>query len=92
MSWQEYVDQSLIANGKINKACIYNLENNDVLASTPGLSLIGNEYVDLVNGFTNPAPLFATGIYINGVKYAVVKADDRSIYGKKASYYFMKNI
>ncbi|KAI9304888.1 profilin [Cunninghamella echinulata] len=85
MSWQSYVDQALISTNKIDQACIYGLENGEVWAASPGISLIDTEYDDLVKGFSDPTHLSANGLNINGVKYFILRADDRSIYGKKGN-------
>jgi len=39
----------------------------------------------LANNFKNPSAAQGTGITAGGVKYLTLKADDRSIYGKKGT-------
>ncbi|CAO3625814.1 unnamed protein product [Cunninghamella echinulata] len=84
MSWQQFIEQPLLSSGKLDQAAIYNSEKNEILASSPGFSLINNEYIDLVNGFTDPAPLSSNGFYINGVKYFTIYSDNQSIRGKSS--------
>jgi len=39
----------------------------------------------VVAAFKDPASVFASGITIDGVKYLGIKADARSLYGKKGT-------
>lgn len=39
----------------------------------------------IVSTFKTPSNAFASGITVNGVKYLAVKADERSLYGKKGN-------
>ncbi|KAJ5504612.1 hypothetical protein N7463_007486 [Penicillium fimorum] len=41
------------------------------------------EIQSLIEGFGNNLPLYEKGVYVAGERYFVIKADDRSIYGKK---------
>jgi profilin len=41
------------------------------------------EVQEVISAYSNSAHVLAHGIHINGVKYFVIKADERSIYGKK---------
>jgi profilin len=44
--------------------------------------LAGNEIAELAQGYDNPSQLQASGLHLQGQKYFLLKADDRSIYGK----------
>jgi len=59
--------------------------DGSVWAKSPGFALKGAEGAGLANNFKNPSGTQGTGIFINGEKYLVVKADDASIYGKKGT-------
>jgi len=83
MSWQAYVDTSLLGSGKIDKAAIFNAAGNSAWAVSPNFTPKPEELKALVVGFDNAAPLHEKGIHIAGVKYFCIKGDDRSIYGKQ---------
>jgi len=83
MSWQGYVDSSLIGTGKIDKAAIFSGPGDSVWAVSPGFSAKPEEIQALVKGFNDAGPLYASGLHIGGIKYMCIKADDRSIYGRK---------
>ncbi|KAF8453622.1 profilin [Terfezia claveryi] len=82
MSWQVYVDRSLIATGKIDKAAIFSAAGDSVWAVSTGFAAKPEEIKHIANGFVDSGPLYASGVHVNGEKYICIKADDRSIYGK----------
>ncbi|RPB23491.1 Profilin, actin-and phosphatidylinositol 4,5-bisphosphate-binding protein [Terfezia boudieri ATCC MYA-4762] len=82
MSWQGYVDTSLIGTGKIDKAAIFSAAGDSVWAVSTGFAAKPEEIKNIVNGWTNPGPLYANGLHVNGEKYLCIKADERSIYGR----------
>ncbi|KAL0075207.1 profilin [Phycomyces blakesleeanus] len=82
MSWQQYVDSNLVGTGKVTKGAIYGT-NGSLWASSPGFQLAANEIQEIIAGFSNPEPIRASGIHVDGVKYFSLRADERSIYGKK---------
>ncbi|AJU10143.1 Pfy1p [Saccharomyces cerevisiae YJM1463] len=81
MSWQAYTD-NLIGTGKVDKAVIYSRAGDAVWATSGGLSLQPNEIGEIVQGFDNPAVLQSNGLHIQGQKFMLLRADDRSIYGR----------
>ncbi|ERF76769.1 hypothetical protein EPUS_02308 [Endocarpon pusillum Z07020] len=108
MSWQAYVDQSLVGTGHVDKAAIFNTEGTSCWAtskdfkpsSTPpanlhrGTQLISlrdpqlspqelREVVTAYNDTNEPKAVQATGLHLAGEKYFVIKADEKSLYGKK---------
>ncbi|KAI5853050.1 hypothetical protein DFP73DRAFT_534941 [Morchella snyderi] len=83
MSWQGYVDQSLLGTGKIDRAAIFSAAGDSVWAASPGFAVKPEEIQVLIKGFSDSAPLYEKGLYIGGEKNFVIKADDRSIYGKQ---------
>ncbi|KAA8902837.1 hypothetical protein TRICI_005822 [Trichomonascus ciferrii] len=54
----------------------------DVWAQSPGFDVSAAEIAELVKGFDDPSQLQAGGLHIQGQKYFLLRADDRSIYGK----------
>jgi len=83
MSWQSYVDDQLIAQG-FKQALLAGHDGN-AWATSPGFGLKAGEGAAIVSIFKTPANAFASGITVNGVKYLSVKADERSLYGKKGN-------
>ena len=81
MSWQAYTD-NLIGTGKVDKAVIYSRAGDAVWATSGGLSLQPNEIGEIVQGFDNPAGLQSNGLHIQCQKFMLLRADDRSIYGR----------
>eukprot|EP01121_Diplochlamys_sp_Union-15-3_P014647 TRINITY_DN4699_c0_g1_i1.p1 TRINITY_DN4699_c0_g1~~TRINITY_DN4699_c0_g1_i1.p1 ORF type:complete len:127 (-),score=16.48 TRINITY_DN4699_c0_g1_i1:15-395(-) len=84
MSWQGYVDNNLVGTNLVSVGSIVG-HDGSVWATSPGFNVSADEVKKLLAGFTDPGPLRASGLFINGEKYLVLKADDRSIYGKKGT-------
>ena len=72
----------MIGTGKVDKAVIYSRAGDAVWATSGGLSLQPNEIGEIVQGFDNPAGLQSNGLHIQGQKFMLLRADDRSIYGR----------
>ncbi|KAJ3292958.1 profilin, required for normal timing of actin polymerization in response to thermal stress [Borealophlyctis nickersoniae] len=84
MSWQSYVDSNLVGTKKITKAAIHG-HDGSLWATSKGFSIAPQEVQTLVKGYTDPSGVRANGLHLGGVKYIVIRADDRSIYGKKGT-------
>jgi len=84
MSWQAYVDTNLIGSGKVSKAAIIGLKGG-VWATSAGFTLTLEEQKAILNGFIHSDAVLASGIRLHGEKFFVVRADGRSIYGKKTA-------
>ncbi|KAF5354176.1 hypothetical protein D9756_007081 [Leucocoprinus leucothites] len=84
MSWQEYVDKNLVGSGRIAKAAILGLQGG-VWSKSPGFEISPKEQKDIVDGFTNADNIQASGIRAAQEKYLTLRADGRSIYGKKGA-------
>merc|ERR1711916_114605 len=82
MSWQAYVDDQLLGSKQVTKAIIIGNADGAKWAAN-GLELQGDEAAKLIAGFSDPTSLLASGLYIGGVKYMTIRADDNSVYGKK---------
>ncbi|KAF2766460.1 profilin [Teratosphaeria nubilosa] len=86
MSWQAYVDTSLVGTGNIDKAAIFNSEGNSVWATSAGFTVSPTETQEIVNAYKDKGDVKqvqSTGLHVGGERFVVLKADDRSIYGKK---------
>eukprot|EP01099_Mayorella_cantabrigiensis_P003098 TRINITY_DN2416_c0_g1_i1.p1 TRINITY_DN2416_c0_g1~~TRINITY_DN2416_c0_g1_i1.p1 ORF type:complete len:145 (-),score=50.52 TRINITY_DN2416_c0_g1_i1:37-417(-) len=82
MSWQAYVDEQLVKTKAVNQGAIIGHDGN-TWATSPGFTVSPADGKALVGLFSNPTDASAKGINAGGNKYITVKADNRSIYGKK---------
>ncbi len=84
MSWQEYVDSHLVGTGTVKKAIILGHDSSN-WAATAGFSIKADEAKKLVAAFNDPSGALAAGVMLGGAKYMTLKADNRSVYGKKGA-------
>ncbi|KAH7145798.1 profilin-like protein [Dactylonectria estremocensis] len=84
MSWQAYVDTSLIASGHVDQAAIISVAGDSVWATSSGLSPAEMKAIAaIVTGDTAAKDkAFADGLYIGGTRFVVARAEDRSIYAR----------
>ncbi|KOX00260.1 MULTISPECIES: profilin [unclassified Streptomyces] len=85
MSWQAYVDDQLVGTGRLQYGAIISAADGSAWALSNGFGLTADEGAAIVALFKNPADVFTMGVTVAGVKYTGIKADDRSIYGKKGA-------
>lgn len=71
-----------MATGKVDQAAIYSAAGDSVWAESNSLGLYSTEIQDIANGFNDPSKLQTAGLHIKGQKYFLIRADERSIYGK----------
>jgi len=86
MSWQAYVDQSLVGTGNIDKAVICDASGQTTWASSPDFSLTAAEMTAIAQSFgdkSEPKAVIVNGIKVNGVKYMTIDATDDSLKAKK---------
>jgi len=86
MSWQAYVDSSLVGSGHVDKAAIVSAAGDSVWASTPGFVVSPEEMKEVVAtlaGGDAVGKAFGNGLHVAGEKFFVTKAEGRSIYGRK---------
>ncbi len=77
---------SLVGTGTIDKAAIFNAEGTSVWAASSGFQVTPQELKPIVSSFgdsSEPKAIQAQGFHIAGDKYFTLRADDRSLYGKK---------
>jgi profilin len=84
MSWQQYVDTNLVGSKSVTQAAIFGHDGSKWAASA-GFNVTADEAKKLVAGFKDANGIRASGIFLAGTKYLTLKADDRSIYGKKGA-------
>ncbi|KAI1399115.1 profilin [Hypoxylon fuscum] len=87
MSWQAYVDSSLVGSGHIDKAAIISVAGDSVWASSSGFTVKPDEMKNLVAILTGTgdavAKAQADGVHVGGERYVVFRILDRSVYGRQ---------
>eukprot|EP00050_Salpingoeca_kvevrii_P013931 m.31757 g.31757 ORF g.31757 m.31757 type:complete len:129 (+) comp5398_c1_seq1:131-517(+) len=85
MSWQAYIDSSLLGTGQVSRAGIYGLDGSK-WASSAGFEPAQSEIVALVKGMNDPSPFYGSGVRIAGTKYTFLRSEPgRSIYARLGS-------
>ncbi|KAF2167679.1 hypothetical protein M409DRAFT_65812 [Zasmidium cellare ATCC 36951] len=82
MSWQGH----LVGTGNVDKAAIFNNEGTSVWATSAGFTVKPEEMKEVVAAYNDKSDVKqvqSSGLHIAGEKFVVLKADDRSVYGKK---------
>lgn len=85
MSWQQYVDVSLIGSGRVDLATIVGFEDQGIWATSPGFEVSADEIKEIINGLkqTNLDKLWVDGLYVAGERYVLTKAEDRTMIARK---------
>lgn len=89
MSWQAYVDTSLVATGHVDKAAIISAAGDSTWAASTGFTISPAEMKNIVeiiasNGTGSSVDkAFSEGLYIQGERYVAFNIADRHIYGRK---------
>ncbi|RPA96419.1 profilin [Choiromyces venosus 120613-1] len=85
MSWQSYVDTTLIGSKKLDAAAIFSATGDSVWAAS-NFKIEPAEMQALIAAYQSQDKmneLASTGFHIDGTKYFTIKSEDRSIYGKQ---------
>ncbi|KAL2145053.1 hypothetical protein VTI28DRAFT_8153 [Corynascus sepedonium] len=91
MSWQAYVDSSLVGTGHIDKACIVSAAGDSTWATSVGFAVGADELKPIIailnesdkqNGPAS-SKAFSEGIYVGGERYVATRIEDRHIYGRQ---------
>lgn len=82
MSWNAYTE-SLISTGKIDKAAIYSAAGDSLWAESGGFQIAPQEISSIAGGYADPSQLQAHGLHVQGKKYFLLRADERSVYAKQ---------
>ncbi|RYP81255.1 hypothetical protein DL769_002085 [Monosporascus sp. CRB-8-3] len=84
MSWQAYVDSSLVGSGHIDKAAIISAAGDSTWAASSGFTVQPAEMKNLVNilNATGDAvdKAHSEGVHVNGERFVVTKIEERSMY------------
>ncbi|KAL2267577.1 hypothetical protein VTJ83DRAFT_4854 [Remersonia thermophila] len=91
MSWQAYVDSSLLGTGHIDKAAIVSGDGDSTWAASPGFTLSADELSNIVailKDINNPESRAVEnartdGIHVAGERYVAFRIEDQHIYGRK---------
>ncbi|KAF2795263.1 putative profilin II [Melanomma pulvis-pyrius CBS 109.77] len=90
MSWQAYVDQSLVGTGNIDKAIICGASDKAVWAASPGFSMPADELQVIIDSFTDSSSdpnhvkkVISQGVKVNGEKYMTIESTDSALKAKK---------
>ncbi|GAA6044047.1 hypothetical protein JCM8097_001391 [Rhodosporidiobolus ruineniae] len=75
---------NLLGTGKVTKAAILG-QQGGVWAQSAGYDLSAEEQTAITRSFADPSQAQANGIRAQGQKFMTLRADDRSVYGKKAA-------
>ncbi|OQE95400.1 hypothetical protein PENNAL_c0002G04802 [Penicillium nalgiovense] len=78
-----YVDSSLMGSGQFDKAGILAADFSGLEAASPGFTLSQEEINSLISAYTSSDNAFANGVSVCGEKFVAIRADERSVYGKK---------
>jgi profilin len=81
MSWQDYVDNQLIASQCVSKACIAG-HDGGVWAKSEGFEVSKEELAKLVQGFDKQEILTSGGVTLAGQRYIYLSGTDRVIRAK----------
>lgn len=81
MSWQDYVDNQLIASQCVSKACIAG-HDGGVWAKSDGFEVMKEEIAKLVQGFDKQDILTSGGVHLAGQRYIYLSGTDRVIRAK----------
>ncbi|KAK4146861.1 Profilin/allergen [Dichotomopilus funicola] len=88
MSWQTYVDSSLVGSGHIDKASIVSIAGDSTWATTPGFAVGADELQKVIIPILNEDEkvrdkAYGDGLYVAGERYVLTKVDGRSIYARQ---------
>jgi len=80
MSWQAYVDSTLLGSGKVNAAAIFSAAGDSVWATSAGFAVMPEEIKLLATAFGDGSKvpeLPSPGFHIGGVKYITIKCEEK---------------
>ncbi|KAL3442313.1 profilin [Aspergillus insuetus] len=92
MSWQAYIDSSLVGSGHVDKAAICSAAGDSIWAASQSFNIRSFELKEIASilfAAQSPtkdqsaiATAQAEGIYVAGQRYVVARIDERSIYAR----------
>eukprot|EP01126_Amoeba_proteus_P060502 TRINITY_DN8006_c0_g1_i1.p1 TRINITY_DN8006_c0_g1~~TRINITY_DN8006_c0_g1_i1.p1 ORF type:complete len:129 (-),score=21.26 TRINITY_DN8006_c0_g1_i1:62-448(-) len=86
MSWQGYVDSSLVGTGHVKFGAIFGIEDKTLWAYSSELELITQaEMSNIIAAFKNLDALRSNGCFLASQKYLVLQGDESNIFLKKGA-------
>ncbi|KAH8173144.1 profilin domain-containing protein [Sarocladium implicatum] len=87
MSWQAYIDTSLIGSGNVDAGAIISVAGDSVWAASPDFQLSADEMKTIASILKGDSAAkdkaFGEGIYAAGTRYVLAKVDeDEGIYAR----------
>ncbi|KAL2797303.1 profilin [Aspergillus keveii] len=92
MSWQSYIDSSLVGSGHIDKAAISSAAGDSIWAASQWFNIRSyelKEIAKILEAAESPAEdqsavatAQAEGIHVAGERYVVARIDERTIYAR----------
>ncbi|KKA28922.1 hypothetical protein TD95_002482 [Thielaviopsis punctulata] len=86
MSWQAYVDTTLVGSSNVDKASIISVAGDSVWATSAGFTLTAEEMKKISTILSGDeaaqSGAYSNGFYVAGERFVVTKVDDRSLYGR----------
>ncbi|KAH8764162.1 profilin [Diaporthe sp. PMI_573] len=87
MSWQAYVDSSLVGSGHVDKGAIISTAGDSAWATTSGFTISAEEMknlADIAKGESAAVDkAHAEGIHVAGERFVVTRIDDGNIYARQ---------
>ncbi|RKF79423.1 Profilin-1A [Golovinomyces cichoracearum] len=85
MSWQEYVDTSLLGSGHVDKCAIYGLKDGGKWASSAGFEVSPDELKIITNALesNNYDKMHKDGLLVAGTRYVLIIGEADSIIARK---------
>jgi len=83
MSWQAYIDTSLVGTGNVDDAAIFSANGKDNWAHSKDFKINPDEMTVILDALKDSSHIFAEGFKVNGEKFTVINATDRSVWAKK---------
>ncbi|KAI0177870.1 profilin [Pestalotiopsis sp. NC0098] len=84
MSWQAYVDSSLVGSGHLDKGAIISAAGDSVWATSAGFTIKPEEQKELASILSGAeaakTKAFAEGVHVAGERFVAFKVEDRSVY------------
>ncbi|KAK1759396.1 profilin [Echria macrotheca] len=86
MSWQAYVDNSLVGSGHLDKGAIISAAGDSIWSASPDFDIKPAEMKNIVeilkNNGSGPAvdKAFGEGVHVGGERYVAFNIADRHIY------------
>jgi profilin len=87
MSWQAYIDTSLVGTGHVDKAAIISAAGDSAWAASPDFQLQPEEMKAISSILSGDAAAkdkaFADGLHVGGERFVLARVEDRSVYARK---------